>query len=78
MRADELLMGRKCITAGYFHQAARVKGIGEYMNIRTAVSEHLWQHRIELMCSCHVSCTRLQPCMVSDVSCDSPHMLDTD
>ncbi|CDZ97652.1 pre-mrna splicing factor [Phaffia rhodozyma] len=29
---------RKCITAGYFHQAARVKGIGEYMNCRTAVS----------------------------------------
>jgi pre-mRNA-splicing factor ATP-dependent RNA helicase DHX38/PRP16 len=27
---------RKCITAGYFHQAARVKGIGEYMNCRTA------------------------------------------
>lgn len=30
---------RKCITAGYFHQAARVKGIGEYVNIRTGVSE---------------------------------------
>ncbi|KAJ9104349.1 hypothetical protein QFC19_003991 [Naganishia cerealis] len=29
---------RKCITAGYFHQAARVKGIGEYVNIRTGVS----------------------------------------
>lgn len=28
---------RKCITAGYFHQAARVKGIGEYMNVRTGV-----------------------------------------
>ncbi|WVO13862.1 hypothetical protein L204_101485 [Cryptococcus depauperatus] len=28
---------RKCITAGYFHQAARVKGIGEYMNIRTGL-----------------------------------------
>lgn len=27
---------RKSITAGYFHQAARVKGIGEYMNCRTA------------------------------------------
>lgn len=34
-------MGRKCITAGYFHQAARVKGIGEYMNIRTAVSQSM-------------------------------------
>ena len=32
---------RKCITAGYFHQAARVKGIGEYMNCRTAVSDIL-------------------------------------
>ena len=28
---------RKCITAGYFHQAVRVKGIGEYQNIRTAM-----------------------------------------
>ncbi|KAI9639032.1 putative RNA helicase [Dioszegia hungarica] len=28
---------RKCITAGYFHQAARVKGIGEYMNVRTGL-----------------------------------------
>ncbi|KIR34642.1 pre-mRNA-splicing factor ATP-dependent RNA helicase PRP16 [Cryptococcus deuterogattii 99/473] len=28
---------RKCITAGYFHQAARVKGVGEYMNIRTGL-----------------------------------------
>lgn len=32
---------RKCITAGYFHQAARVKGIGEYVNIRTGVSENM-------------------------------------
>ena len=32
---------RKCITAGYFHQAARVKGIGEYMNVRTGVSQAL-------------------------------------
>jgi hypothetical protein len=31
------MMDRKCITAGYFHQAARVKGIGEYVNIRTGV-----------------------------------------
>jgi len=26
---------RKAICAGYFHQAARVKGIGEFTNIRT-------------------------------------------
>jgi hypothetical protein len=26
---------RKAITAGYFHQAARVKGIGEFVNIRS-------------------------------------------
>lgn len=31
-----LPLARKSITAGYFHQAARVKGIGEYMNCRTA------------------------------------------
>lgn len=29
---------RKSITAGYFHQAARVKGLGEYVNLRTGVS----------------------------------------
>jgi len=26
---------RKAICSGYFHQAARVKGIGEFVNIRT-------------------------------------------
>ncbi len=26
---------RKAIASGYFHQAARVKGIGEFVNIRT-------------------------------------------
>lgn len=31
----------KCICAGYFHQAARVKGIGEYQNCRTGVPMHL-------------------------------------
>lgn len=28
---------RKCIVAGFFHQAARAKGIGEYINVRTGV-----------------------------------------
>ncbi|KIM52353.1 hypothetical protein SCLCIDRAFT_18190 [Scleroderma citrinum Foug A] len=32
---------RKAITAGYFHQAARVKGIGEYVNVRTGLPTHL-------------------------------------
>jgi len=32
---------RKAITAGYFHQAARVKGIGEFVNIRTGIPTHL-------------------------------------
>jgi len=35
------LLNRKAITAGYFHQAARVKGIGEFVNIRTGVPTHL-------------------------------------
>jgi pre-mRNA-splicing factor ATP-dependent RNA helicase DHX38/PRP16 len=26
---------RKAITAGYFHQTARVKGIGEFVNVRS-------------------------------------------
>ena len=29
---------RKCICSGYYHQAARVKGIGEYINLRTSVT----------------------------------------
>lgn len=29
---------RKCICAGYFHNAARFKGIGEYYNLRTSIS----------------------------------------
>ncbi|KZZ87834.1 pre-mRNA-splicing factor [Ascosphaera apis ARSEF 7405] len=32
---------RKCICSGYYHQAARVKGIGEYMNLRTSVTIQL-------------------------------------
>ncbi|KAJ5696689.1 hypothetical protein N7536_007101 [Penicillium majusculum] len=29
---------RKCICSGFFHQAARVKGIGEFINLRTSVT----------------------------------------
>jgi pre-mRNA-splicing factor ATP-dependent RNA helicase DHX38/PRP16 len=32
---------RKCICAAYFHQAARLKGIGEYVNCRTGMPCHL-------------------------------------
>ena len=32
---------RECICSGYFHQAARRKGLGEYVNLRTAVSVQL-------------------------------------
>jgi pre-mRNA-splicing factor ATP-dependent RNA helicase DHX38/PRP16 len=32
---------RKCICAAYFHQAARLKGIGEYVNLRTGMPCHL-------------------------------------
>ena len=28
---------RKCICAAFFHQAARLKGIGEYVNTRTGM-----------------------------------------
>jgi pre-mRNA-splicing factor ATP-dependent RNA helicase DHX38/PRP16 len=34
---------RKCICASYFHKAARVKGIGEYVNARTGLPCHLHQ-----------------------------------
>lgn len=32
---------RKCICSGYYHQAAKVKGIGEYVNLRTSVPVQL-------------------------------------
>ncbi|KAK9464958.1 pre-mRNA-splicing factor ATP-dependent RNA helicase prp16 [Lipomyces arxii] len=32
---------RKCICSGYFHQAAKVKGLGEYINLRTSVTVQL-------------------------------------
>ncbi|KAL3860346.1 hypothetical protein ACJMK2_010482 [Sinanodonta woodiana] len=32
---------RKCICSSYFHQAARLKGIGEYVNCRTGMPCHL-------------------------------------
>lgn len=32
---------RKCICSAYFHQAARPKGVGEYVNCRTGMPCHL-------------------------------------
>ncbi|CAG0912978.1 unnamed protein product [Notodromas monacha] len=32
---------RKCICSAYFHQAARLKGLGEYVNLRTGMPCHL-------------------------------------
>jgi pre-mRNA-splicing factor ATP-dependent RNA helicase DHX38/PRP16 len=32
---------RKCICSGYYHQAAKVRGIGEYINLRTSVTVQL-------------------------------------
>ena len=32
---------RKCICSAYFHHAARLKGIGEYVNLRTGMPIHL-------------------------------------
>ena len=32
---------RKCICSAYFHQAARLKGIGEYVHVRTGMPCHL-------------------------------------
>ncbi|ORY52397.1 P-loop containing nucleoside triphosphate hydrolase protein [Rhizoclosmatium globosum] len=34
-------MVRKCICSSYFHQAARMKGIGEYVNLRNGMPCHL-------------------------------------
>ncbi|KIV92199.1 hypothetical protein PV10_06657 [Exophiala mesophila] len=32
---------RKCICSGYYHQAARRRGVGEYINLRTSVTVQL-------------------------------------
>lgn len=32
---------RECICSGYYHQAAKVKGVGEYVNLRTSVTVQL-------------------------------------
>ena len=32
---------RKCICSGYYHQAAKQKGVGEYINLRTSVTVQL-------------------------------------
>lgn len=32
---------RKCICSGFFHQAAKAKGMAEYLNLRTGVQMHL-------------------------------------
>ncbi|KAK9454281.1 pre-mRNA splicing factor ATP-dependent RNA helicase prp16 [Dipodascopsis uninucleata] len=32
---------RKCVCAGYFHQAAKVKGLSEFINLRTSVTMQL-------------------------------------
>lgn len=39
--ASNFLPHRKCICSAYFHQAARVKGIGEYVNCRTGMKCNL-------------------------------------
>ncbi|KAI8923524.1 P-loop containing nucleoside triphosphate hydrolase protein [Entophlyctis helioformis] len=36
-----LRKARECICAAYFHQSARLKGIGEYVNMRTGMPCHL-------------------------------------
>ena len=36
---------RKCICAAFFHQAARLKGIGEYVNTRTGMYLRLLMYR---------------------------------
>jgi HrpA-like RNA helicase len=36
-----LTWSRKCVCAGYFHQAGRAKGIGEYSHVRTGMALHM-------------------------------------
>lgn len=63
---------RKCITAGYFHQAARVKNLGEYVNIRQGVSVSLtlltFRHRVystpRAHCTVSVTCQTMS-CIMS-------------
>ena len=39
--AETVRVCRKAIASGCFHQAARVKGIGEFVNIRSGLPTHL-------------------------------------
>lgn len=50
---------RKAVCAGYFHQAAKVKGIGEYVNIRTGcvISEGTVRHLLSLTNICTFQCS---------------------
>lgn len=38
---SDFLSNRKCICSGYFHQSVKMKGIGEYINLRTGMGCHL-------------------------------------
>ncbi|TDL14988.1 DUF1605-domain-containing protein [Rickenella mellea] len=49
---------RKAIISGYFHQAARVKGIGEFVNIRTDFQ------RIFILPACFMSLADTTTCVV--------------
>lgn len=37
----QLDLARKCICSAYFHQASKIKGVGEYQNLRSGMSCHL-------------------------------------
>ena len=52
----------KAITAGYFHQAARVKGIGEFVNIRSGLPTHLHPTSALYGLGCRLFATELVYC----------------
>ena len=42
---------RKCICAAFFHQAAKLKGIGEYVNARNGMPANLHPTRYTFLCT---------------------------
>lgn len=48
---------RKAIASGYFHQAARAKGIGEFVNVRSGLPCHLHPTSALYGLGCKSNCT---------------------
>ncbi|KAI9596702.1 P-loop containing nucleoside triphosphate hydrolase protein [Syncephalis fuscata] len=59
---------RKCICSAYFHQAARVKGMGDYLNLRTAIPDYIVYHELVLTSKEYMQCvTAVDPYWLAEL-----------